>query len=116
MAVRRGDIAVVDFAAAGQPGLEKRPVVIVTNDVANRFSGALTVVLITDWDEKKARLPVCVELPRGVAGATKRSIIHCGQVHTMKRELMRETKSAVPIEVLDQIDAALRIHLGLALR
>lgn len=93
--------------------MKTRPVVVVSNDVANRFSGVLTVVLVTEWDERKAKLPVCVELPKGIGGATKRSIVHCGQVHTVKRDVMRETKSVIPANVLQQIDEALRLHLAM---
>src|SRR5438128_249097 len=113
MAFVRGAIAVVDFAAAGHAEGKTRPTVVISNDVANRFSGALTVVLVTEWDEKKARLPVCVELPRGAAGTTKRSIVHCGQIYTVRRVVMRETKSAVPTSLMREIDEALRIHLAL---
>lgn len=113
MAFHRGAVAIVDFAAAGQAERKVRPVVVVSNDIANQFSGALTVLLITDWDEKKARLPVCVELPKGIGGATKRSIIHCGQVHTVKRQFMRETRSSIPAGLVDRVDQALRLHLSL---
>ncbi len=113
MAFHRGGVAVVDFAAAGVSERKVRPVVVISNDIANQFSGALTVVLITEWDEKKARLPVCVELPKGVGGATKRSIIHCGQIHTVKRQFMRETRSTIPAGLLDRADKALRLHLAL---
>ena len=113
MAFHRGAVAIVDFAAAGAGGKKVRPVVVVSNDVANHFSGALTVVLITEWDEKKSKLPVCIDLPRGIGGTTKRSIVHCGQIHTVKRQFMRETKSSIPALLLERVDSALRLHLAL---
>jgi mRNA-degrading endonuclease toxin of MazEF toxin-antitoxin module len=113
MAFHRGAIAIERFVAAGQASRKTRPVVVVSNDVANRFSGALTVVFVTQWDEHKAKLPVTVELPKGVAGATKRSIVHCGQIHTLQRQFLHETKSSVPAALLEQIDEALRRHLSL---
>lgn len=113
MQILRGDVVLVDFPRMGQPARKNRPAVVVSNDIANRYAGALTVTLMTEWSEKKARLPVCVEVPRGIAATTKRSVVDCGQVHTVDREFIRETGSTLPHDLLGRVDEALRIHLSL---
>jgi mRNA interferase MazF len=110
---RRGDVVVIDFRRSGQPQRKVRPAIVITNDIANQVAGALTVALMTEWSERKAGLPVCVEIHEGVAGATKRSVVDCGQIHTVDRRVIRTTAASLPADILSRVDEALKIHLAL---
>ncbi len=113
MSTQRGDVVVIDFPKLGEAHRKIRPAVVVSNNIANRYSSTVSVVLITEWNEKQAALPICVELPKGTAGATKRSVIDCGQIHTIDKSHIREAAATVPFALRQRIDDALRLHLAL---
>ncbi len=93
---------------------ETRPCVVVQNDVANRLSGTVTIVPVVGHVEKLARYPVCVAVDRGIAGLRKASIVNCSHVRTVdRRRIILPALGVLPRDVLERVDLALSMHLGL---
>lgn len=92
-----------------------RACVVVSNDLANEFSPQLTVVPITSYHPRKAAIPVCVDVPSGEGGLTKRSIINCSQIRTVDKTRMRGGALGVLSRTtMDKVSTALKIHLALS--
>lgn len=92
-----------------------RACVVVSNDIANEFSPQLTVVPITSYYPRKAAIPVCVDVPSGEGGLTKRSIINCSQIRTIDKTRMRgDVLGVLSRTTMDKVSTALKIHLALS--
>ncbi len=91
-----------------------RPCVVVQNDIANRLSSTVTIVPVVGYVEKLSRYPVCVPVDTGTAGLEKTSIVNCAHIRTVdRRRLLLPALGALPPDLLDRVDRALAIHLGL---
>ncbi len=111
--MKRGDIY---FAALdpvqGSETRKTRPVVVVSNDVANRAAAVVTVVPLTSSLARVFSFEVL--LPAARTGLAKDSKAMAQQVRTLdKTRLAVRRAGVVPADALKQLDAALRLHLGL---
>ncbi len=110
--VKRGEIYYADLSpvvGSEQGGL--RPVLIIQNDIGNRYSPTVIVVAITSKIDK-ARLPTHIELQAEEFGLTKDSVVLAEQVRTIDKRRLRERVGALPAEVMALVDEALQISLG----
>lgn len=115
---RRGEVVeIVLDPTVGTEIRKTRPCVVVSNDRANEFSPQLTVVPITVYSSRKATIPVCVEITsREVAacGLVKRSIVNGSQIRTVDKQRVKGVAlGALPAQLMQQVDQALKIHLDL---
>jgi len=111
--IRRGDIwfATLDPALGGEIR-KRRPVVIVSNDAANRAAGVVTVVPLTSNVDRV--FPFEVLLPARTTGLGIDSKACAQQVRTIAKQRLAGNKAgAVPVTAMRALDAALRLHLGL---
>ena len=109
--IKRGCIYLLDLGpdANGQP--RKRPVLVVQNDQGNR-AGATTVVVSLSSALPSQLYPFQVLLPAAVLG--KPGVIHCEQVKTVSIDRVEAyAVGDCPAEVMEQVDDALRVSLGL---
>lgn len=89
-----------------------RPVVIVSNDSNNRFSGTVSVVPVTATNLKKV-YPFEVLLKKGTGNLPKNSKVKADQIRTLdKRRIVRYIGTLSDRE-MKTIDDALMIHLSL---
>ena len=113
MNIRRGDV----FLAALDPVLGKeisktRPVVVVSNDKNNAFSGTVTILPITSQSLDKT-YPFEVFLPTGTANLPKDSKVKADQIRTIdKSRIIKNIGSLKPSEIVS-IENAIRLHLGI---
>jgi mRNA interferase MazF len=77
--VKRGDIYWCDLEGKGHNQSRKRPVVIIQNDIGNRFSPITQAVALTSAMKSK-RLPTHVTIQMGEGNLTKTSTALCEQV------------------------------------
>ncbi len=113
MAIKRGDIYSADLnpvVGSEQGGL--RPVLIVQNDVGNKFSPTIVAIAITS-QMGKARLPTHVQIMREEAGLLRDSVILAEQIRTLDKRRLRDKLGQLPPEEIARVDEALRISLGL---
>jgi len=115
--MRRGDVYVVDLEPArGSEANKVRPAVIVANDAANRVvertgRGTVTVVPVTSSVGRV--YPFQVLIAAGEGGLELDSKAQVEQVRTIDVRRLRRRMGAVKPDTLTELDAALRIHLGI---
>lgn len=108
----RGDIYLADLGTPiGSQQGGKRPVIIVQNDVANRFSPTVTVVPLTSKINKKTQQPTHCLLEKG-NGLCCASMVLAEQTDTVdKQQIIRYLGRASNLQ-MQAIDRALDVHLG----
>ncbi len=114
MSVKRGDIYYADLSpvvGSEQGGI--RPVLIVQNDVGNRFSPTVIAAAITS-QRTKAKLPTHIELDAEDCGLSKNSIILLEQIRTIDKQRLRERMGRLNDFSMQRVDHALSISFGLA--
>lgn len=112
--VRRGEIYYADLSpvvGSEQGGL--RPVLIIQNDIGNRYSPTVIVAAITSKIDK-ARLPTHIEIQAEEYGLTKDSVVLTEQVRTIDKRRLRERVGVLSTEVMNSVDEALQISMGVA--
>lgn len=116
MIVRRGDIFYADLSpvvGSEQGGL--RPVLIVQNDLGNRYSPTVIAAAITS-KLSKTKLPTHIDVTVGeakIGGLAKESVVLLEQVRTLDKTRLREKVGQLSGEIMGQVDRALLISLGL---
>lgn len=113
LTVKRGEIYYADLSpvvGSEQGGI--RPVLIIQNDVGNRYSPTVIAAAITSQREK-AKLPTHIALIAESCGLTKDSVILLEQIRTIDKRRLKERMGSIPIEAMKQVDHALEISFGL---
>ena len=111
--VRRGDIFYADLSpvvGSEQGGI--RPVLIVQNDVGNRFSPTVIAAAITSQKDK-ARLPTHIQLNSLGSGLARDSIVLLEQIRTIDKRRLKERMGQLDERSMGQIDNALSVSFGL---
>ncbi|MBR6689240.1 MAG: type II toxin-antitoxin system PemK/MazF family toxin [Clostridia bacterium] len=110
--MKRGDIYYADLGevvGSEQSGI--RPVVVVQNNVGNKYSNTVIVLPITSRVKKK--LPTHVSISKNKYGLEKDSIILVEQIRTLDKSRLKERIGRVDKKVLDEIKNAVIISCGL---
>lgn len=111
--VRRGDIYYADLSpvvGSEQGGI--RPVLIVQNDVGNRYSPTVITAAITS-QTGKARLPTHIEIGPD-AGLSKSSVILLEQIRTIDKRRLKDRMGHLDEKTMQQVNEALSISFGLS--
>jgi mRNA interferase MazF len=115
--MRRGEVWLVDLEpVAGSEADKVRPVVVVSNDAANRRAtergrGVVTVVPVTSNVTRV--LPFQTLLPDATTGLRQPSKAQAEQVRSLDVVRFRTRLGRLPVDVLSDLDDALRLHLSL---
>lgn len=110
--VRRGEVYLLDFQEAGGRLRKRRPGVVVQNDQGNH-RGLDTIVAAVRALSPKGRLPVHVLVRQGTAGLDKDSVIDAGHLGTVRQSTLGPRLGVIPPPLMDEVDRALKISLGL---
>ena len=113
MTVHRGDIYYADLSpviGSEQGGI--RPVLIVQNDVGNRFSPTVIAAAITSQKDK-ARLPTHIQVNSAVSGLARDSVVLLEQIRTLDKRRLKEHMGRLDEYSMNRIDQALQISFGL---
>ena len=111
--VRRGEIYYADLSpVVGSEQGGMRPVLIVQNDVGNRYSPTVIAAAITS-QQNKARLPPHIEIEARTYGLSKNSIVLLEQVRTLDKRRLRERMGCLDEKAMQRVDGAIAISLGL---
>jgi mRNA interferase MazF len=111
--MKRGDIYYANLSPAiGSEMDKRRPVLIVSNDTNNRVSATVTILPITS---NVSRIyPFEVLLSSEDSGLSKPSKVQAQQVRTIsKQRIEGEAVGTLSEELMQLVDAALKLHLGL---
>ncbi|GMB09915.1 mRNA interferase MazF [Thermolongibacillus altinsuensis] len=113
MIVKRGDVYFADLSpvvGSEQGGI--RPVLVIQNDIGNRFSPTVIVAAITAQIQK-AKLPTHVEIDAKRYGFERDSVILLEQIRTIDKQRLTDKITHLDDEMMDKVDEALQISLGL---
>ncbi len=111
--VRRGEIYYADLSpVVGSEQGGMRPVLIVQNDVGNRYSPTVIAAAITS-QQNKARLPTHIEIEARTYGLSKNSVVLLEQMRTLDKRRLRERMGCLDERVMQRVDGAIAISLGL---
>ena len=116
MSIKRGEIYYADLSpvvGSEQGGI--RPVLIVQNDMGNRYSPTVIAAAITSQRDK-AKLPTHIELNAHSCGLSKNSVVLLEQVRTLDKRRLKEKMGELPPEAMHSVDSALSISFGLGPR
>lgn len=111
--VKRGDIYYADLSpvvGSEQGGI--RPVLIVQNDVGNRYSPTVIAAAITS-QVNKAKMPTHISLGARSFGLTKDSVVLMEQIRTLDKKRLREKMGTLDADNMRRIDQALAVSFGL---
>lgn len=113
MSVKRGDIYYADLSpvvGSEQGGL--RPVLIIQNDVGNRYSPTVIAAAITSR-MGKTRLPTHIDIYAERAGLQKDSVVLLEQVRTLDKQRLKEKMGHLDDNMMSEINNAIAVSFGL---
>ncbi|CCK99906.1 Endoribonuclease toxin [Clostridioides difficile E9] len=111
--IKRGDLYYADLSpVVGSEQGGVRPVLIIQNDVGNKYSPTVIVSAITS-QINKAKLPTHVEISSNEYGLNKDSVILLEQIRTIDKKRLREKIGCLDENMMIKVDDGLQISLGL---
>ena len=111
--IKRGDIFYADLSpVVGSEQGGVRPVLIVQNDVGNKYSPTVIAAAITS-QQFKTRMPTHISVDADVCGLSKDSVVLLEQIRTLDKKRLREKMGNLPETEMNRIDDALSVSIGL---
>ncbi len=113
MNIKRGDIYYADLSpviGSEQGGL--RPVLIVQNDIGNRYSPTVIAAAITS-KLGKAKLPTHIDVTSESAGLAKDSVILLEQIRTIDKRRLKEKMGHLDDITMGNVNNAIGVSFGL---
>ncbi len=113
MIVKRGDIFYADLSpviGSEQGGI--RPVLVVQNNIGNRYSPTVIAAAITS-QINKAKMPTHIEVKANEFGLGKDSVILLEQIRTIDKQRLKEKIGALDDARMAQVGRGLAISFGL---
>jgi len=113
MNIKRGDIYYADLSpVVGSEQGGVRPVLIVQNDVGNKYSPTVIAAAITS-QHGKASLPTHIAIEANDSGLQKDSVVLLEQVRTIDKTRLKEKMGSVNMGSMNKINTAISISFGL---
>ncbi|MBM7561930.1 mRNA interferase MazF [Fusibacter tunisiensis] len=113
MTIKRGDVYFADLSPVrGSEQGGQRPVLIIQNDVGNKYSPTVIIAAITAKIDK-AKLPTHVEIEASKVGLLRDSVVLLEQVRTIDKTRLIQRLGNLEKEDMVLVDKALMISLGL---
>lgn len=110
--VKRGELYYADLSpVVGSEQGGVRPVLIVQNNVGNKYSPTIIAAAVTSQLDK-AKLPTHIAIPSGECGLSKNSVVLLEQIRTLDKRRLKEKIGELPINVMSRVNEALLISLG----
>lgn len=113
MIVKRGDIYYADLSpVVGSEQGGVRPVLIIQNDVGNKYSPTVIATAITS-QINKAKMPTHIELDANEYGLSKNSVVLAEQIRTIDKRRLKEKIGHIDEKLMTRVNEALEISFGL---
>jgi len=112
--IKRGDIYYADLSpviGSEQGGL--RPVLIIQNDVGNKYSPTVIAAAITS-QINKTKLPTHIELYAENFGLAKNSVILLEQIRTIDKRRLKEKMGHLDDGLMNSVNNAISVSFGLS--
>ncbi len=114
MELKRGEVYYADLSpvvGSEQGGI--RPVLIIQNDIGNKFSPTIIIAAITSV-LSKAKIPTHVELSSNEYNLPKDSVILLEQIRTIDKKRIKEKITSLKDLKMKEVNRAILISLGFA--
>lgn len=112
MKVLRGDIFYADLSpVVGSEQSGVRPILVVQNDIGNKYSPTIIAVAITS--KIKNKMPTHIEIDGSKYGLDKKSVILAEQIRTLDKKRLKEKVGVLDKNTLDKVKHAIEISCGL---
>ena len=111
--IKRGDIFYADLSpvvGSEQGGL--RPVLIIQNDVGNKYSPTVIAAAITSR-MGKTRLPTHIDIYAEKAGLSRDSVILLEQIRTLDKRRLKEKMGHLDEGLMNEVNTAIAVSFGL---
>jgi mRNA interferase MazF len=113
MIVKRGDIYYANLSpVVGSEQGGHRPVLVIQNDVGNKYSPTVIVAAITS-QIAKAKLPTHVEINAKQYNLEKDSVVLLEQMRTIDKRRLMEKVTHLSEDIMSEVDEAIKVSLGL---
>ena len=113
MNIKRGDIYYADLSpvvGSEQGGL--RPVLIIQNDIGNRYSPTVIAAAITSRMGKN-RLPTHIDIHADQVGLAKDSVVLLEQIRTLDKRRLKEKMGRLDDETMQTVNTAIAVSFGI---
>lgn len=113
MNIKRGDIYYADLSpvvGSEQGGI--RPVLIVQNDVGNKYSPTVIAAAITSKIDKN-KMPTHIDVGALEYGLERDSVILLEQIRTLDKKRLREKMGHLDEDVMNKVNSAISVSFGL---
>ncbi|MDR2047077.1 MAG: type II toxin-antitoxin system PemK/MazF family toxin [Clostridiales bacterium] len=110
--VKRGDLYYADLSpvvGSEQGGI--RPVLVVQNDVGNKYSPTVIAAAVTS-QMNKTKLPTHVDLEGQVCGLPKNSVVLLEQIRTLDKKRLKEKIGELSDGIMARVNESLLVSLG----
>ena len=114
MNIKRGEIYYADLSpvvGSEQGGI--RPVLIIQNDIGNKYSPTVIAAAITSQKDK-TKLPTHISVDSNDCGLAKDSVVLLEQVRTIDKQRLKEKMGSLDGNSMTMVDKALTVSFGLA--
>ena len=91
-----------------------RPVLIVQNDVGNRYSPTVIAAAITS-KMSKTKLPTHIDISAASVGLSKDSVILLEQIRTLDKKRLKEKMGHLDEETMTHVNSAIQVSFGLGI-
>lgn len=113
MEVSRGEIYYADLSpVVGSEQGGTRPVLVVQNNVGNKYSPTVIIAAITS-QLTKAKLPTHIELDKDKYNLVKDSVVLLEQLRTLDKRRLKERIGVIDDLTMQKVDIAIMISLGI---
>ena len=114
MEINRGDIYYADLSpVVGSEQGGVRPVLVIQNDIGNKYSPTVIIAAITS-QLTKAKLPTHIELDSEKFNLVKDSVVLLEQIRTLDKRRLKEKVCSIDLMTMQRVDVAMMISLGIA--
>ena len=113
LSIKRGEIYYADLSpVVGSEQGGVRPVLIVQNDVGNRYSPTVIAAAITS-QQSKTKLPTHIPIGGRDCGLQKDSVVLLEQIRTIDKQRLKEKMGTIDENSMNRVDNAISISFGL---
>ena len=111
--VKRGDLFYADLSpVVGSEQGGVRPILVVQNDVGNKYSPTIIAAAVTS-QINKAKMPTHIEISAETYGLVKDSVILMEQIRTIDKKRLKEKIGHADDELMQRVNKALSVSFAL---
>jgi len=113
MNIERGEIFIAALdPVIGHEVAKTRPVIVVSNNIGNTYSGTVTIIPLTSKNFTRI-YPFEVYLPKDASPLKKNSKAKADQIRTLDKARLLKSIGMLNDELMNNIDKAIKVHLNL---